>query len=43
LAVDAVNRPGEFMVGKKLLLQGVAVDKTRLSDETIPAKQLLET
>jgi 3-phenylpropionate/trans-cinnamate dioxygenase ferredoxin reductase subunit len=43
LAVDAVNRPGEFMVGKRLLLQGVAVDKTRLSDETIPAKQLLET
>jgi 3-phenylpropionate/trans-cinnamate dioxygenase ferredoxin reductase subunit len=42
LAVDAINRPGEFMVGKKLLLQGVAVDKAKLSDESVPTKQLLE-
>jgi hypothetical protein len=30
------------MVGKKLLLQGAAVDKARLSDESVPTKQLLE-
>ena len=41
LAVDAINRPGEFMVGKKLLMQGLAVDKSRLADESIPAKELL--
>jgi 3-phenylpropionate/trans-cinnamate dioxygenase ferredoxin reductase subunit len=41
LAVDAINRPGEFMAGKKLLLQGAGVDKSRLSDESIPAKELL--
>jgi 3-phenylpropionate/trans-cinnamate dioxygenase ferredoxin reductase subunit len=41
LAVDAINRPGEFMAGKKLLLQGASVDKSRLSDESIPAKELL--
>jgi 3-phenylpropionate/trans-cinnamate dioxygenase ferredoxin reductase subunit len=41
LAVDAINRPGEFMVGKKLLMNNTVVDKSRLSDESIPAKELL--
>lgn len=42
LAVDAINRSGEFMLGKKLLLQGTAADKSRLADESIPVKELLE-
>jgi len=41
LAVDAINRPGEFMMGKKLILAETAVDKTRLADESIPVKDLL--
>jgi 3-phenylpropionate/trans-cinnamate dioxygenase ferredoxin reductase subunit len=41
LAVDAINRPGEFMVGKKLLLAGTPVDKEKLKDETIPVKAFL--
>jgi 3-phenylpropionate/trans-cinnamate dioxygenase ferredoxin reductase subunit len=41
LAVDAINRPGEFMLGKKLLMQGASVDKARLADDSIPAKDLL--
>ena len=41
LAVDAINRPGEFMLGKKLLMQGASVDKARLADDSIPAKELL--
>jgi len=41
LAVDAINRPGEFMVGKKLLMHGHSVDKSKLADDTVPAKQLL--
>jgi len=42
LAVDAVNRPGEFMVGKKLLLAGATVDKNKLTDESIPVKTFLD-
>jgi len=41
LAVDAVNRPGEFMLGKKLVLSGTRLDKEKLADETIPVKALL--
>ncbi len=40
LAVDAINRPGEFMLGKKLLLAGARVDKEKLADESIPIKNL---
>jgi 3-phenylpropionate/trans-cinnamate dioxygenase ferredoxin reductase subunit len=40
LAVDAINRPGEFMMGKKLLLAGARVDKEKLADESIPVKNL---
>lgn len=42
LAVDAINRPGEFMVGKKMLLQGTQIDKQKLLDESIAPKQFLE-
>jgi 3-phenylpropionate/trans-cinnamate dioxygenase ferredoxin reductase subunit len=41
LAVDAINRPGEFMMGKKLILAEAAVDKSKLADESIPVKDLL--
>ena len=40
LAVDAINRPGEFMLGKKLLLAGARVDKEKLADENIPVAAL---
>jgi 3-phenylpropionate/trans-cinnamate dioxygenase ferredoxin reductase subunit len=43
LAVDAINRPGEFMAGKKLLLTGSTVDKSRLYNESIVPKELLES
>jgi 3-phenylpropionate/trans-cinnamate dioxygenase ferredoxin reductase subunit len=42
LAVDAINRPGEFMAGKKLLLKGARVDKSRLADESIPPRELID-
>lgn len=41
LAVDAVNRPAEFMLGKRLLTEGPEIDKHRLADDSIPAKELL--
>jgi len=40
LAVDAINRPGEFMAGKKLLLQPTAIDKGKLADDSIPVKEI---
>ena len=40
LAVDAINRPGEFMMGKKLLMAGARIDKKKLADESIPVKSL---
>ncbi len=46
LAVDAVNRPGEYMVGKRLIPQtmgaGKIIDKKALADETIPLKTFLK-
>jgi 3-phenylpropionate/trans-cinnamate dioxygenase ferredoxin reductase subunit len=41
LAVDAINRPGEFMAGKKLLMAGTPVDREKLADESIPIKDFL--
>jgi 3-phenylpropionate/trans-cinnamate dioxygenase ferredoxin reductase component len=41
LAVDAVNRPAEFMFTKRMLAQAVAVDAVRLPDESIPLKEIL--
>jgi len=42
LAVDAVNRPGEFMAGKKILLQNLPIDKTRLADDSVAVKDLID-
>ncbi|MFA7555829.1 MAG: FAD/NAD(P)-binding oxidoreductase [Spongiibacteraceae bacterium] len=41
VAVDAVNMPQAFMMGKRLLLAGTAVDKAKLADETVDLKSLL--
>lgn len=41
LAVDAVNRPREFMLGKKLILGEIDVDVTRLEDDGADLKDLL--
>jgi 3-phenylpropionate/trans-cinnamate dioxygenase ferredoxin reductase subunit len=40
IAVDAINKPPEFMAGKKLILERIAVDKTRLADTSIPMREL---
>lgn len=41
LAVDAVNRPGDFMLVRRALAQPLRVDADRLADETIALKDLL--
>ena len=46
LAVDAVNRPGEYMVGKRLIPQTMGaskiIDKKALADEAVPLKTFLK-
>jgi 3-phenylpropionate/trans-cinnamate dioxygenase ferredoxin reductase component len=39
-AVEAVNAAPEYMIGKKLIADGVAVTAERLADPAIPMKQL---
>ena len=41
IAVDAVNKPQEFMFTKKLIPLQKSVDKTRLADAGAPIKELL--
>lgn len=41
IAVDAVNKPPEFMLGKKLITDRIVVDKNRLADENVPMKDFL--
>ncbi len=41
LAVDAVNRPQDFMLGKRLILQGKRLDAKQLADQDLPLKTLL--
>ncbi|MBN24707.1 MAG: pyridine nucleotide-disulfide oxidoreductase [Alteromonadaceae bacterium] len=41
IAVDAVNMPAAFMVGKRLLLTDKPVDKAKLADESVELKSLL--
>ena len=41
IAVDAVNKPQEFMFSKKLIPMQKAVDKKRLADAGTPIKELL--
>jgi 3-phenylpropionate/trans-cinnamate dioxygenase ferredoxin reductase subunit len=42
IAVDTVNRPKDFMVGKKLVAERVTADPAALRDESIELKSLLE-
>ncbi len=42
IAVDAVKRPQEFMVGKKLVAGRIAPDPRKLADMAVPAKELLQ-
>ena len=41
LAVDAVNRPQEFMFGKRLIMQSNQLDPAQLADESLSLKTLL--
>jgi 3-phenylpropionate/trans-cinnamate dioxygenase ferredoxin reductase subunit len=41
LAVDAVNRPAEFMLAKRALGQSQSIDTDNLADDTVPLKELL--
>ncbi|MDF1831427.1 MAG: FAD-dependent oxidoreductase [Porticoccaceae bacterium] len=42
LAVDAINRPAEFVAARNILSKGLAVNIERLQDESIPAKDLAD-
>jgi len=41
IAVDAINRPPEFMLGKKLITEKIIIDKNKLADTNIPMKTLI--
>lgn len=41
IAVDAVNRPADFMLAKKAVAAGVSVDADALADTGLPLKDLL--
>ncbi|MHB9836170.1 NAD(P)/FAD-dependent oxidoreductase [Paraburkholderia terrae] len=43
VAADCVNRAQEFMVSKRLIAEGVAVDPARLGNEDFPLKSMFET
>ncbi len=42
LAVDAVNRPGEYMTAKRLIPLNKSIDKKALADETVALKTFLK-
>jgi 3-phenylpropionate/trans-cinnamate dioxygenase ferredoxin reductase subunit len=41
LAVDAINQPGAYMVGKRLIAQGKSPDRTKVGDAGFELKSLL--
>jgi 3-phenylpropionate/trans-cinnamate dioxygenase ferredoxin reductase subunit len=41
IAVDAVNRPREFMACRKLVPQRPSIDPEKLADESIPMKEMI--
>ncbi|MDG2176115.1 MAG: FAD/NAD(P)-binding oxidoreductase [Gammaproteobacteria bacterium] len=41
IAVDAVNSPQEFMIGKQIIARGLTVDKGKLSDPAVAMKSLI--
>lgn len=40
-AVEAVNSPGEFMMGRRLMERAIDIDPGRLADESVPLRQLV--
>jgi len=42
IAVDAVNRPKEFMIGKQVLAGGIFPDPAKLEDESLRIEEALE-
>jgi 3-phenylpropionate/trans-cinnamate dioxygenase ferredoxin reductase subunit len=43
VAADCINRAQEFMLSKRLIAEGIAVDAMQLSDENFSLKSLFET
>ena len=41
IAVDAVNSPQEFMFGKRALAQSSKLDINKLTDVSVPMKDLI--
>ncbi|MEX2525826.1 MAG: FAD-dependent oxidoreductase [Gammaproteobacteria bacterium] len=42
IAVDAVNKPAEFMMGKRLITEKAEVDRKQLADESIHMREFLK-
>ncbi|BAI74837.1 FAD-dependent pyridine nucleotide-disulphide oxidoreductase (plasmid) [Azospirillum sp. B510] len=42
IAAHCVSRPQEFMICRRLVEQGIAIDVARMADEGVPLKNLLE-
>jgi 3-phenylpropionate/trans-cinnamate dioxygenase ferredoxin reductase subunit len=42
IAVDAINSPQEFMIGKQIITQSLAVNKSQLANPEVPIKSLLD-
>ena len=41
ISVDAVNKPKEFMIGKRLITEQTLVDPAKLADQQIPINELI--
>ena len=42
IAVDAVNMPPEFMIGKKMITEQIRVDKERLTDTGVHIREMVK-
>jgi 3-phenylpropionate/trans-cinnamate dioxygenase ferredoxin reductase subunit len=42
IAVDAVNMPPEFMIGKKMITEGIVVDKQQLMDASVHIREMVK-
>ena len=42
IAVDAINSPQEFMIGKQIISKRLKVDKIMLADSSVPIRDLLQ-
>jgi 3-phenylpropionate/trans-cinnamate dioxygenase ferredoxin reductase subunit len=43
IAVDAINKPPEFMMGKRLISEKMSIDREKLQDESINMKEVVPT